>query len=508
MLLEDIGMNHWPTHPVVYEINAWVWLEELSWQAGRRLTLADVPQAELERLAGYGFDALWLMGVWQRSPAGRIVAREHPGLQAEYRRALPEYTAEDVVGSPYAIRCYRVDQTLGDDEALATLRGRLQQVGLRLILDFVPNHLAVDHAWVVDHPERLVQGTLADLRASPENYFRAGRRVLAHGRDPYFPGWTDTVQIDYRQAAARQAMTDALLEVAGHCDGVRCDMAMLVTRDVFLRTWSGQFEPPDAEFWPAAVGEVKVAYPGFLLMAEVYWDLEYQLQQMGFDFAYDKRLYDRLRGKEPMLVQDHLRLASLDYQRRLVRFVENHDEPRAAAAFGPERSRAAATLALTLPGLRLVHEDQMEGRRVRLPVQLGRRPQEAPEAGIESFYRRLLAALGAPVLQEGEWQMLQVEEAWAGNASHTNLVAYLWTLWGKHRLVVANLAPGASQCFVSLPLPRLASKAWEFRDLLGDASYVRDGDDLLSRGLYLDLPGYGYHLFEIRPASGRSQGIP
>jgi hypothetical protein len=490
-------MSDWPTYPTVYEINTWAWLHDLSRGASPPVTLGSVPQAQLERLAGYGFDGLWLMGIWQRSPRGREIAQELPQLQAEYRRALPDYTAEDVVGSPYAVYRYQVDPALGGDEGLAALRDRLGQLGLRLILDFVPNHLAIDHAWVADHPDRLVQGGEAELQHEAGNYFRSHGRVFAHGRDPNFPGWTDTVQLDYRQPGVRRAMTDVLLAVAERCDGVRCDMAMLVMRDVFLRTWGGAFDPPDAEFWPAAIAEVKASHPGFLVLAEAYWDLEFELQQMGFDFTYDKRLYDRLREGNATLVRGHLRLAGLEYQRHLVRFIENHDEQRALAAFGPQRSQASATVALTLPGMRLVHDGQMEGCRLKLPVQLGRRSVESSEPGMEAFYRQLLTALGHPVFHEGQWQLLEPERAWPGNPSHGHFVAHTWALDGERRLVAVNLAPGRSQCYVRLDWPDLAGQRWELVDLLSEARYIRDGDDLLTRGLYLDMPGYRTHLFQL-----------
>ena len=500
-------MSNWPTYPIVYEINTWVWLNDLSREAGRPVTLGNVPQAELERLAGYGFDALWLMGVWQRSPGGRKIAQEHPGLQAEYRRALPDYTPKDVVGSPYAIYRYRVDPTLGGDEELAALRQRLRLLGLRLVLDFVPNHLAVDHAWLAEHPERLVQGSAARLARQPGNYFGrdAGgqRRVFTHGRDPNFGGWTDTVQLDYRRPDTRRAMSDTLLAVAGHCDGVRCDMAMLVNQDVFLRTWGGKFDPPRAEFWPAAITDVKAAHPDFLTLAEAYWDLEWELQQQGFDYTYDKRLYDRLLGGDASSVRLHLQ-ASLEYQRHLARFIENHDEERALAAFGPQRSRAVATLALTLPGLRLLHEGQLEGRRFKLPVQLDRRQPEPPEPGLEPFYRRLLAALRHPVLHDGDWRSLEPREQRTGNPSFRHFVAHRWALGDEHRLVVVNLAPDAAQCCLPLDLPALAGRPWRLQDLLSGARYVRDGDELLARGLYLDLPGYGCHLFELQPLISES----
>jgi hypothetical protein len=495
-------MDSWPKYPTVYEINTWVWLGELSRAHGRPLTLGDVPQAELERLAGYAFDGLWLMGVWERSPGARRVSRTRPALLAEYRHTLPDYTEEDVVGSPYAIRGYGVETALGGDEGLARLRARLRELGLRLVLDFVPNHMAIDHTWVTERPERLVRGDAESLAREPQNYFRAGReapgRVFAHGRDPYFDGWPDTVQLDYRRAETRAAMTDALLSVAARCDGVRCDMAMLVTREIFLRTWGGEFEPAGAEFWPEACRRVRAEHPGFLLLAEVYWDMEYRLQQQGFDFAYDKRLYDRLLGDDAEGVRAHLR-ADLGYQGRLARFVENHDERRAQESFGPARSPAAAALTLTLPGLRLLHEGQLEGRRTKLSVHLGRRPQEPTDEGVLAYYRRLLAALSRPVFHDGEWRQVEPRAAWAGNPTHLHFVAGRWALGAEFRLTAVNLSGGRAQCYLPLGLPKLAGRAWLLRDLLGEARYERDGDGLLSPGLYLDVPAYGHHLFEITP---------
>jgi hypothetical protein len=493
-------MSNWPQNPTLYEINAWAWLEKLSRDAGRFVTLGSVPDGELERIAAYGFDGVWLMGVWLHSPDGRRVAREHTGLQGEYHKALPDYSDADVVGSPYSILDYQVDPTLGGDSELAALRQRLANLGMRLMLDFVPNHFACDHAWLKEHPERLVQGGPDKLAREPVNYYDVtidGRwRVFAHGRDPYLDGWTDTVQIDYRPAASRRAMADILLEIAGRCDGARCDMAMLATRDIFLRTWGGAFEPPQAEFWPAVVTDLHARHPGFLMLAEVYWDLEWELQQQGFDYTYDKRLYDRLLEHDAMDVRLHL-TAALDYQSRLARFTENHDERRAAEAFGVQHSLAAAALTYTLPGLRLFHEGQLDGWRVKLPVQLGRRPPEGSVPQVEAFYRRLLAALRHPVFHDGEWQSLKPTEEWAGNPTYRNIVAHRWSLQGEHRLVLVNLSHDRSQALVPVDIRTLAGGTWRLHDALNDTFYVRRGDEMVSTGLYVDLPGYGYHLFEV-----------
>ena len=490
-------------HPTVFEINTWVWLAELGRAAGRRVTLGEVPQSEIERIASYGFDAVWLMGVWERSPAARTVAREHAGWLSEFRAVLPDLTPEDIVGSGYAVRAYRVEESFGGDAELRALRRRFAEAGMRLILDFVPNHMAKDHPWLEQNPERLLQGGEDQLRSQPRNFFAAGTgggaRVFAHGRDPYFDGWPDTVQLDYRRRDTRDAMTAELLSVAGRCDGVRCDMAMLLTHDVFLRTWGGEFDRPGVEFWPAAIAEVKAKYPAFLLLAEVYWDMEYALQQQGFDYAYDKRLYDRLRDHDAQAVNGHLG-AELSYQERLVRFVENHDEPRAAEAFAPPpRAQAVSTVALTLPGLRLLHEGQLEGRRRKVPVHLGRRPAEETDPRAAEHYRRLLSALRHEVFRAGQWQLLGAAEAWPGNDSHRHFVASLWTHGGDCRVVVANLSPERAQCYLPLGVAELAGREWVLADLLGEDRYLRGGDALLRPGLYLDVPAYGRHVFDVTP---------
>ena len=232
-----------------------------------------------------------------------------------------------------------------------------------------------------------MSGTEEQIAAQPQNYCRVdtsqGPRVLAFGRDPYFDGWPDTLQLNYGNPALQEAMLGELRRIARQCDGVRCDMAMLVLPEVFERTW-GISAPP---FWPRATEAVRAEIPGFLFLAEVYWDLEWTLQQQGFDYAYDKRLYDRLEKGHARPVREHL-FAGLDFQDRLARFLENHDEPRAAATFTPEMHRAAAIVTFLTPGLRFFHQGQREGKRVRIPVHLGRGPVEAADTAIARFLRR------------------------------------------------------------------------------------------------------------------------
>jgi WD40 repeat protein len=158
---------------------------------------------------------------------------------------------------------------------------------------------------------------------------------------------------------------------------------------------------------------------------------------------------------------------------------------------------AAAAVALTLPGFRLFHQGQLEGRRLRLPVQLGRRHPEPAEPGVQSFYRRLLAELSDPVFHDGEWRLLEPREAWSGNSSYQNFVAYSWIRGDEYRLVIVNIAPDKSQCHLPVGFPALAGEIWELRDMLSDRQYPRSGEELQSPGLYLDLEGYDYHLFRL-----------
>src|SRR4030095_10195682 len=258
-------------------------------------TLDDIADSELDRVSQMGFDCVWLLSVWQTGLAGQQVSRSNPEWRHEFDETLPDLREDDIAGSGFAITDYNVHRGLGGDAALGRLRERLRKHGLRLMLDFVPNHTGRDHHWVEDHPEYFVRGTELDLAREPRNYGWAMRKqgnfLLAYGSDPYFPGWPDPFQLNYGNPATQEAMIERLLKIAGQCDGVRCDMAMLVLPEIFERTWGIKAE----SFWPRAIGRVRERVPDFVFMAEVYWDLEWTLQQQGFDYTYDKHLYDRLR---------------------------------------------------------------------------------------------------------------------------------------------------------------------------------------------------------------------
>src|SRR5215469_11089655 len=487
----------WSRYPTVYEINTWVWLTDLTKKYGKKLDLASVPAAEWDAIGAYGFEAVWLMGVWERSPAGLGIATRHIGLLSDFQRALADFRPADNVGSPYCVRRYVVDPHLGGPRGLAIARQELAKRGMNLILDFVPNHVAPDHPWVTNHPEYFIQGTAEDARNDPSSFTEVQGRVFACGRDPYFPAWPDVLQLNAFSPGLRKGALETVALIADQCDGIRCDMAMLFLNAIFERTWGGRAGPkPATEYWSDLISAIKSRHAGFLFIAEAYWDLEWELQQHGFDFCYDKKLYDRLEHGSAESIRLHL-CADLSYQGKLVRFIENHDEPRAAHSFPSQKQRAAALTMATLPGLRLFHEGQLEGRKVRPPVFLARRPDEPADTDLNGFYEKLLEAIRQPVFREGQWALCE-RSGWPDNSSFQNLVAWNWQGNEQKFLIVVNLSDSTAQAQVQVPWTDLRNRTLRLVDLPSGTSYERSGDDTLSHGLYVELGPWNYHFFQCQ----------
>jgi glycosidase len=487
-----------PTYPSLYQINTRVWLNGFSEDLGKPTTLDDIPDEELDQLVQMGFDWIWFLSVWTTGERGRKVSLENQGWRHEFEQTLLNLQEEDIGGSGFAIAGYHVSPNLGGDEALKRLRERMNKRGLKLMLDFVPNHMGPDHPWVEEHPEYFVSGTESELEQNPHSYTRVKQGqneiVLAYGRDPYFAGWPDTIQLDYSNLATVKAMKDELLRISTQCDGVRCDMAMLILPDVFERTWGRKAE----SFWPAVTKAVRKRFPEFCFLAEVYWDMEWTLQQQGFDYTYDKRLYDRLREGHTRSVREHFH-AGLDYQNKLARFLENHDEPRISDTLGPDQHKAAALITFCSPGLRFFHQGQFEGRMKRISPHLIRAPHEPLNTDIREFYLELLTVIKMSVLRDGAWQLLEGGPAWEGNGSWDSFVSHAWQgPSGERIIIVVNYAQHQSQSYLRLPFADLSGAQWRLQDLMSESCYGRDGNTLQSGGLYLDMQPWQYHVFEMK----------
>jgi len=488
------------THPLLYEINTRCWLRELSDREGSGITLANVPDTEFTRWRQLGFTHLWLMGVWTIGPRCRSLALNSHSLQNTLNKILPGWTKDDVPGSPYAIGAYEVPAALGGEAGLKIFREKLNATGLKLLLDFVPNHVGLDFPWVTERPQLFVQSPVK-VPGTFEQQTSAGPRWLAHGKDPNFPPWSDTVQLDDRRPETRAAMIDLLQSIARRCDGIRCDMAMLLLNDVFIKNWA-HFPAPDpataSEFWADAISSIKQASPQFLFLAEVYWGLEPRLQSLGFDFTYDKTVYDRLIDHHHADLQKYLLDAAPGYLARGAHFLENHDEHRIATILSPPEHRAAAFLILALPGMRFLYEGQLEGRRIQVPVQLERWPKEPANPEILAMYKQLLGALKNSAVGQGEWKLLR-PTGWPDNNTAQHFIVIQWQKSpAEFDLAVVNLADRSGQCRVQPAINGFAAREWEMRDLLGSEVYHRHGGDVEAQGLHLDLPAHGAQLFHFK----------
>ena len=496
-------VGSWPADSVIYELNTAAWLHDVGERAGVATTLANVAPTEWDRVTPPGVDAVWLMGVWERSPAGVELALDSAEQVASFHAALRDFDVADVIGSAYCIRRYEVDERFGGRQGLATARAALAERGVRLMVDFVPNHVAPDHPWLTQHPEYFVQGNAGDLAADPASFLAVGDVVIARGRDPYFPPWPDVAQLNGFAPGLRRAAADTLRDIADQADGVRCDMAMLLLNDIFARTWGERAGPvPEQEYWTEVIGAVRAAHPDFVFAAEAYWDMEWNLQQLGFDYCYDKRLYDRLIHDGPDAIRGHLH-AHVDYQRRLVRFLENHDEPRAATEVPPAKERAAAVVIATLPGATLWHEGQFVGWRVRLPVFLARRPVEPVDQELLRFHLELISASAA--LRRGDWKLCGAS-GWPGDASHAQLLTWSWVDEQQRSLIVVNFADRSAAARIHPPWDDLTERTWRLHDVLSGDVFVREGTEIATSGLFVLLAPWAFHVFALSEEHGSDDG--
>jgi hypothetical protein len=491
-------MTQLPLNTQLYQIYTRVYLNQLAGQLGRRATLDDIPDDFLHRLASQGFNWIYLLGVWETGLATRQIALANEPLRNELKAIYPELTDQDIVSSCFAITAYQVHPDFGGNPALIRLRERMAEFGLQLMLDFIPNHVAVDHPWGREHPEYIVMGDPELLEQSPDTYFRAvtaqGEMILAHGRDPYFPAWNDTLQLDYSNPALIEAMTQELFRVSGLCDGVRCDMAMLVLPEIFQRTWGCQAQP----FWSQAIQRIRAARSGFIFLAEVYWYMEAELIEQGFDFTYDKRYYDHLARQERSEMRAHLQMDPAMLS-RMAHFLENHDEKRAVLEFPSlDILRAAAVLTYLVPGLRFFQHGQLEGYRIRIPMQLAHPLPEQVDPAVKSLYAQLLGYLNLEAVRAGAWQMLPAEPGWIEGGYCDPVFTFAWEagegplLWG-----VVNYSAEPALCTLRPNSPRLVGRKWLLVDRMSNRMIDCDGSDLINNGLPVKLAAWEVQIFEV-----------
>lgn len=484
----------------VYEINTRPWLKRFSTE-NNQPTLKDIPHDYWKKLHDKGIDYIWLMGIWQTN---ETVIKEYcfePWLVQEYKRALNDFNEEDVIGSPYSIDSYRLNPYICTEEELLDLKNYLNSIGMGVILDFISNHFSAHSSLIAEKPELFLTAGEEFFTRDPLTYFKSNLcegKVFVHGRDPFFPSWEDTIQLNHFNMETRRFMIDTIKDLTEFCDGVRCDMAMLSLNNVFDNTWSGvlnynQYEKPSVEFWKECIDEVKALRKDFIFIGEAYWDLEWELQKLGFDYTYDKKLLDRLKVGHLPEIKGHLK-ADEEYQKKSVRFIENHDEERSICSLGSDKTKAAAVIMSTVSGMKLYYDGQFEGKKIKLPVQLGREPKEGINDCISNLYNSLLNATNNEIFKKGEFKLVEIFPSWKGNKSYNNLIAWTMTYKGRKRLVVVNYSREVSQCRVKIDVKNYPTK-FKLKDLLNSKTYYRKTEEVKSEGLFIELGPFKSHIF-------------
>jgi len=509
----------------LYEINTRTWKSTRDSNGVHRLGgFNAITSGDLKTIKASGFSSIWLMGIWDIGPKVRAISKRY---------------GQDFLGSPYAIREYRVSEELGSEEEFDALADRAHKAGLKVIVDFVPNHMGLDSDWLNQHPEYFIHRTLSPTETElpdhelekrnpgyfvhrtpsyPQGHRRVPRTILvAYGKDPYFYPWIDTAQLDYAEPSLRRKMMEVLCELAQKVDGVRCDMAMLVLREQVKihrhaeMSWEAFNRMMPEEFWPEAIHATKRIKPTFTFMAETYWAMEGYLQQLGFDYTYNKPLYEAIcsafqsANAEGLL--NFMRLLGNDFLSRGVHFIENHDEERVMNTLGEERQRAAAAVLCTLPGVALLHQGQLEGKRERLPVQRAVPIHQEPvNVNLRQFYERLLKTTSLPLFREGRLNVL-----YSNNPSFISYTRFDET---AKAIVIINTSAHHQKGSVTIVpgLPLKAGSAYELHDLFYDLkspetkrqstvapTYHYPAAHLITQGLYVELAPYDAHIFIVEP---------
>ena len=389
------------------------------------------------------------------------------------------------------------DPRIGTWDDLDRARQKLRARGIALFLDFVGNHTALDHPWTREHPEFYVRGTQQDFERDPDSFYRVetpkGAVFLALAKDPYSPPWKDVAQLNHFQPEMRAAQIADLRIIAGHGDGVRCDMAMLHLRDIFDGIWSRlltNITPPKTEFW----SDAHAAVPNLILLAEAYWGTGPRLLDLGFSFVYDKEFYDAVRDIKTDDIRDRLG-APMELQKHFTRFLENHDEARSADVFGTERLPSVGTLMGTIPGMRFYYQGELEGCEPHLPITL-RVPAHAPPNELcLTFFHNILERSNDDVFHQGQWRLLAIVPE--SDATSANIVTYEWRSEKTWKVVAVNLAREASQGRIRFGDAALAGRDYIFYDELHDIRYPRKGGELHGIGLFVRLEGFQAHLFDV-----------
>jgi len=462
-------------------------------------TLSEVPDQELQAIQAMNIDMIWMMGLWHLGPYGLHHDQTDPSLLATYAQVLPGYTMPDIIGSPYAVTNYTCNPQLGSDTDILAFKQRVNNLGMLFMVDFVPNHSAVDCEWTDEFPNyyvRAPKGTQPPY--DPTIYLPNG---IAYGSVCSGCGaWTDTAQFNYWDTEEREARINDLMLAASMSDAIRCDMAYLLLNDLIEQNWGTQlsswgYSRPATEWWSDAITAVKQEYPNIIFLAEVYSPYQPTLQSLGFDYTYDKDLYDKLGNGNLDDIRSWLSTNTIQFITQSAHFISNHDEPRAVPYFGSWWiADAAALITFTLPGMRFFLMWEFDGFSAKLDVHLRRESTESPVSGVQSFYNTFLPIVTADVFKYGTWTYLTV----GGADTAWRLIAYRWEYNNEKRLCVINFSDtqGQGTVIVSNAEPVDGNDTIPVTDLLSGTTFYRSASQMRTDGLYVIINSWYAQIFE------------
>lgn len=454
-------------------VNTRVFLDELSEKYNKPITIGTIPESEWQELFK-DHTSFWFMGIYKESQAGQDFCQKNPYCirDVEYeieRQVNPE---KDIGASSFSIPEYTINLKIapGGWSEWDKMVDYLHQHNKKVFTDFVPNHVALDHSWATEHPDYFIQGTEEQFQKTPSLYYNVvdkdnNLHHIAHGKDPNYPQWDDTLQLNYANPDLQAAMIEVLIGnengLINHCDGLRCDMAMLLNSDTFIRTWGDKYfggHLPGSEisyiknneFWPKVIAEVKarvreLGRDDFTFIAEAYWDID----KLGknFDGIYYKELYDSLQvqnndGNSISINHDNIRellsLATKDRDGNNLNFkwntfIENHDEQRAVKKFGEKASKAAAVISAFGPFTFLMNQNQEKGYRYRIPAQFRHHLSETTNLSIKNFYDQILKLRNSRLCQKGEWSVV-----WPNPKMDSRIITVKYTLEDQTLYITTN----------------------------------------------------------------------
>jgi glycosidase len=491
-------------NPHLLEINARVFLNEMRQKYSMPdMSISMIPEEEWLKFKHLGFDIIWLMGVWKTSEISKSIS-----INEEFLRDFINKTNLDpsaIYASPYSVLRYTLDEFFGFEWELKALKEKLNSFGMQLFLDFVSNHIAIDSDFANDCVECLVCGDEIDYQNNKDLFCtkRIGDKVyyIAHGRDPNFPAWKDTIQLNYFNPLTRQKMIEELKKISEMCDGVRCDMVMLSLNDIFENVWGWLvykkgYRKPDTEFWQQAISEIKSINPQFTFIAEVYWGLEWKIQQLGFDYTYDKAFYDRLKKLSSEEIRGHLRAERL-YQKKSVRFIDNHDEEPSITSFGDRRKALCASVMVsTVRGLRFYHYFQLKGIGIKIPVQIAFFDIEKyKDIEVEKFYEKLLKIVDHPAFHGGEWELCDVYPLSPENKTNRNIIAYKWTQMRTIKLIVVNYSSEISGGFIGISFKSKSDTVTLYEEF-SERFFSYKSEEVSDRFKIESMQPYSFYIFD------------